>query len=75
MYSLRWGWTWTAYVEWADTRRKLCPRCLEMLGKGGRQRDQHFDISGRLPNRDVKVDHWGKTPEEIEVLTQPDADS
>ena len=74
LYSLRWDWTWTAYVEWADTRRELCPRCFEMLGKGGRQRDQHLEIFGRLPDMmGVKVDHWGKTLEEIEALTQTDA--
>ncbi|KAI1790295.1 hypothetical protein LXA43DRAFT_947373 [Ganoderma leucocontextum] len=74
LYSLRWDWTWTSYVEWADTRRELCLRCFEMLGKGGRQKDQHFEIFGRLPDMmGVKVDHWGKTPEEIEVLTQTEA--
>ncbi|TBU45385.1 hypothetical protein BD309DRAFT_1017834 [Dichomitus squalens] len=71
LYSFRWDWTWTAYVEWADTRRELCPRCFEMLGKEGRQKDQHSEIFNRLPAMmGIDVAHWGKTPEEIEALTQ-----
>ena len=76
LYSFRWDWTWTAYVEWADTRRELCPRCFDMLGKGGRQKEQHLDIFGKLPDMmGVKVDHWGKTPEEIEALTATQAEA
>ncbi|PIL24773.1 hypothetical protein GSI_12659 [Ganoderma sinense ZZ0214-1] len=75
LYSFHWDWTWTAYVEWADTRRELCPRCFEMLGKGGRQKDQHLEIFGRLPDMmGIKVDHWGKTAEEIEALTATQTD-
>ncbi|TBU54195.1 hypothetical protein BD310DRAFT_936547 [Dichomitus squalens] len=61
--NLRWDFTWTGYIDMADRERELCMSCYRMLGKHGRQKEEHRKIFEKLPEMmGVKVEGWGERP-------------
>ena len=49
----------TEYINSTDDDRALCSRCFTMIGKTGRQQEQHREIFRKLPEMmDVQVEGW-----------------
>ncbi|RPD76890.1 hypothetical protein L226DRAFT_611302 [Lentinus tigrinus ALCF2SS1-7] len=49
----------TDYINSTDDDRELCSRCFTMIGKTGRQQEQHKEIFKKLPEiMDVQVEGW-----------------
>ncbi|RDX45991.1 hypothetical protein OH76DRAFT_1407329 [Lentinus brumalis] len=64
----------TDYINSTDDDRELCSRCFAMIGKTGRQQEQHKEIFRKLPEiMDVQVEGWW-TGVENTVLVE-DADT
>ena len=61
--NLRWDYHWTRYIDGADSERTLCMECYNMLGRNGRQKEEHRRIFDQLPElMGVKVEGWGERP-------------
>lgn len=71
LFSLRWDWSWTPFIEREDKERNMCSECFKMLGKRGRQKEIHRAIFRKLPSlMGVKVERWGLPPVESESEAQ-----
>ncbi|KAI0752020.1 hypothetical protein C8Q74DRAFT_1211638 [Fomes fomentarius] len=71
LFSLRWDWSWTPFIEREDKERDLCSECFKMLGKRGRQKEIHRAIFDKLPSlMGIKVERWGLPPVESESEAQ-----
>ncbi|KAI0742519.1 hypothetical protein C8Q80DRAFT_1058783, partial [Daedaleopsis nitida] len=60
LFSLRWDWSWTPFIDSMDGERDLCWECYKMLGKQGRQKERQRAIFDKLPHMmGVSVRGWG----------------
>ena len=58
----------TDYINETDEERALCAKCFAMVGKNGRQAEQHREIFKKLPEMmGVTVEGWSAGPENIQA--------